>query len=536
MSHMQTLKPARGKNLVDFAKYGWPGGINIQDPPQEIADSDLTSAINVYLDEGGAISGRLGMQANGPVIVRSGMGTGMYRFFQNVSGGSPTTFKATLMQVGGNLYNADTGQNYGSIGGFGAGSMSCAKVFDPDWNGGTDLLIICTGSGGPYMFAGTGPFGGLRPYATTGTTVTGARWCYALNGILWFGGLPVQPNTLAGSIAGQPSQLPGYAIFSFSSPVSGLSSLGLGLQSTLVCGLDYGVGLISGFTPNSYIEQEIIPSYNQGARDGCVAGLAMCNVGGYTFIPGRYAFYRYDGMNFNEVSRKIRPWVLCDPTHPEFPMNGDRSLTWAMQWDQRLYFWFASNSAVPNVAFVLDITTNGWTVYNGVALGAAAAIDAPGDPTPTKLMVADAVLGQQHLFDTYNSTDPTSPWAVSDNGAVVSQSFMTKFYRIGVPGVLKRVIQSRSATLSQLATAANMCVTTNSLEAGINVNQTSVTSQLNSGLTTAAEPGFRNPRADWNIQGEAFAFGMTTPPGQATPVAPWRCTGITGRISQSPRS
>lgn len=528
---MQATKPRHGRMELDFQTFGFGGGINIQDPLHELKDTELTSAINGYLDVGGAFSGRLGMQANGPAIVSAGPGRGMYRFFQNVTNGHPTQFKCTLMQVGGSLFDADTGQNYGSVGGPSAASMSCAKVFDPSYAGGTDLLIICTGVGGPYVFDGTQ----VIPYSTTGTTITAARWCYSIGNILWMGGLSLQPNTIAGSQLGAPSVFPGYSIFTFTQPVVGLSSLGVGLQATLVAGLVRGVGLMSGFTPNSFIEQEIIPS-DTTQRDGVASGLAMCNVDGYTMIPGRYAIYRYDGATFTELTQKVRPWVLCDPNHPEFPMNGDRSLTWSMQWDRRLYFWYCSNSVTPNTALVYDLTARGWTIYSGVSLGAACAIDAPGDGLPTKLMVADAVLGQQHLFDVHNSADPTTPWAVSDNGVVVRQSFSTKFFRIGDAGCFKRLIQTRSQFQTLQKTAICVAATPNDLSAGVNLNQMNVTASVNNGLTPSAEQAYRAPRADYNIQGEAFSLGVTTPPGQTTPVAPWTCTGITGRISQSPRT
>ena len=63
---MQLLGPTRdGDADESFACFGFRGGLNIKDMPQELDDGDLTVAYNVYLRSDGGIEQRKGMNARG---------------------------------------------------------------------------------------------------------------------------------------------------------------------------------------------------------------------------------------------------------------------------------------------------------------------------------------------------------------------------------------------------------------------------------------------------------------------------------------
>ena len=553
---MKTLKPQRGRSLVDFMQYNFGEGINIQDSPQEIADSELTAAVNVYLSTEGDVLQRNGMTRKGPAVPGGG-GLGIVRFAQNVVGGKAEQTAQTVMQVGTNLVNADTGYVYGNIGTT-ALPMSTAQIFDPSYNGGTDLLVICTDATGPYAFDGTN----VVNYNPGPTTVTGARWCLVLNDILWLAGIESDPNLVVGSVPGQPESVPGYGTFATSTPVTGLGVIGVGLQSAVVAGLQVGVALITGFTPDSYTYQEI-PN-----EDGVTSGLSMITIDGILYLVGNYAIYRYDGVNFTEISRKVRPWLQASILYPQFPMNGNRQLSWAMYYNRRIYFWYCSNSTVPNTALVWDLARQGWTIYSSVTLAGGCALNAVGDPDPATFVVCDAKIGQQYQFDTYTNTQRN----VTDDTVPINAYFQSKFFKIGMPGTPKTLLRT-TIELFALPQQAGVFSVTTDYGATVSDFVTLFPTKTIGGtwgqfdwgkaawgqvvpLTSspyppntlvwgqgvwgkalwapAAAPYFKE-RFDWNLQGEAFAFSFSTPPKQTTPTAPWRFMGLTGRFSQQAR-
>lgn len=506
---MRAHKPNRGRELLDWDHYNYGGGINIQDSPQMLDDADLTQAVNVYLQNDGGISMRRGMTTYGP-LVTPGAAKGVFRFYQEIISGAPGTNVVTVMQVGDDLYNAATGAaiSTGSALGVGSAPMSCLRVFDPNHNGGTDIMVICTGVGGPYAYDGT------TVYALPSgpTTITGARWCELVSNVLWFGGIPSQPNLLVGSALGTPESQPGYATFAMSYPITGLGTLGVGLQTNLVVGMAQGLTLIFGFTPNSYIEQQI-PN-----EDGVQSGLSMITINGILYFVGNYAIYQYDGSNFTEISRKVRPWILNDPLFQNgFPMNGNRQSSWAMYWNQRIYFWFSSNNASGpvNAGLVYDLARQGWTAYSGVTLSGGTTLNAPSDPDPATCVVCDSVTGQAYNFDVFADSN----FNVTDNGTNISANFLSKFFKIGEPGTTKHLLRvelemfflTEFSGLLQVVTdygisaATSVLLLQNTSPPQWDVAQWDVAEWAGTDLS------YVNQRIDTNLSGEAFAFGLMSP-------------------------
>ncbi|MGB8520844.1 MAG: hypothetical protein WCD38_11845 [Candidatus Tumulicola sp.] len=532
---MKTLAPRRARTLEDFAHYGFDGGINIQDSPQEIPDKDLTQAVNVYLETNGDVSIRRGMVAKGPLI--AGVGKGIYRFYQEVVAGAPASVAVTVAHIGDSLYNADTGALISTLGGMGTGSlpMSFARVFDPQRAGGTDILIICTGVGGPYAYDGAT----FYTFNSTGTTITGARWCQLVSGVLFFSGIPGQPNLVAGSALGVPESLPGYATFAMSYPVTGLGTIGVGLQTNLVVGMQQGLTLITGVNPLTYVEQEI-PD-----EDGVVSGRSMVTVDGILYFLGEYAYYRYDGAQFTEISRKVRPWFRNDPLSQDYAMNGVRSTSWAYYYARRIYLFYSSNNlnGPPNVGLVYDLITGGWTIYAGVALNGMALVNAPGDPDPSTCVVIDASKGQQYTFDVYAD----AKFNISDAGAVVAASFQSKYFKIGDFGAKKTLLRLMIETIfyGQLEfVAVNILADYSTTPTLLPLTLAPpFASQFDSAIFDSStfagtNTGYQDTRFDVNMQAEAFSFGLQAPSPLSTSVAsqPWKVMGFTGRISQQPKT
>ena len=532
---MKTLAPRRKRSLADYNHYGFKGGINIQDSPQEIADDDLTSAVNVYLETNGDVSIRRGMIAKGTPA--AGVGKGIFRFYQEVVAGVPTANAVTVSHVGDTLYNADTGVAISTVGGMGTGSlpMSVTRVFDPQRAGGTDILIICTGVGGPYAYDGTL----FYTFIPTGTTVTGARWSELVSGVLFLGGFPSQPNLVAGSALGIPESFPGYATFAMSYPVTGLGTIGVGLQSNLAVGMRQGLTLITGVNPLTYVEQEI------PGQDGIVAGNSMVTIDGILYFLGEFGYYRYDGQTFTELSRKVRPWIRNDPLFQEFPMNGIRSLSWAYEYARRIYLFYASNNAngPTNIGLVHDLITGGWTIYSGAALSGMALMNAPGDPDPSAVVVLSAVTGQQYTFDVFADSN----FNITDAGAIVNASFQSKYFKIGQVGAKKTLLRVYSETLfygqlsyaavnvlTDYSTAPTLLPLTLAPQAGSQWDSATWDSSTWAGTDSI----YQNTRFDVDIQAEAFSFGLQAPsPIHLTvPSQPWKVMGFTGRVGLEPKT
>jgi hypothetical protein len=569
---MKTAPIKTGRKLFDFSQYDFGGGINIQDSPQKLADNDLSQAVNVYLSTEGDVLSRRGVNLTGASFpANTPMGSrGIYRFYQEIASGAISTFRQTIQQVGSTLYDQTTGNVIGTVGQLGTGAlpMSCERIFDPSHNGGTDILVICVGSsGGPFAYDGTT----LYNLDATPTTVTGARWCKLLNNILWFAGLPGQPNLVAASGIGQPESTPAYNTFALSTPVTGLGTLGIGLQAVLVVGLVSGIALLSGFTPVSFIEQDI------PMNDGVIGGRAMITIDGILYFIGNFAIYKYDGSSFQEISRKVRPWILNDPTEIDYPMNGDRMQSWAMYWNRRIYFWYISNptnsgNTKLNTALVWDLDRQGWTIYSSaIGFGAGCLINAPGDPTPEVFVMVDQTTGNTYNFDVYLVGQ--SSFNATDNGQSIASTWLSKFFKIGDPGSEKRVLRILMEVFFyqfngavQIVTDYGQTTLVQEIPLAYNANAEWDSSSWDQFDWASIGAGYSKTRIDVNIQAEAFAFGIVCPnpnppptpiqtqtgmdilteqgaeidtetpsPGNL-PYGTYRCMGFTGRYSQMPKN
>jgi hypothetical protein len=554
---MQLSKPKRGRQLVDFSHYDFGGGINIQDSPQELADGDLTQATNVYLSEDGGIEMRRGLTSASAAINGASvapLSVGIVRFYQSIYNGTPVNNSSTVMQYGSSLYTVSggTATMVGTAGQLGTNAlpMQTVQVYDPQHGtGGSTILIICVGGGaGPFVWDGVA----LTTYTpqTGGTSVTGARYVAVVNDVVFFSGITAQLNLIVCSIAGFPTQTPGYNTFTTSSEVQGLGTLGVGLQTSLVAGLVSGLVLVSGFTPNSFYQQEI------PTDDGVQAGLSMLTVDGMLYFIGNFAIYRYDGVEFLEISRKVRPWITCDPLYAsptDYPMAGNRSYAWAMEWNRRLYFWYpegpSTSSTTISTALVYDLTRQGWTIYqSALPIGAGCLFNTPNDPSPEPFVVVNQFTGQTYNFDVFQSATNTSQ--VIDNASNVPSFWQSKVFKIGDPGTEKRLLRVYPELFEYMFNGVLTIVTdygTLLQFSIIPINEQGQSGGVwdqstwdDSTWDSGGVLNYAKARIDLNLQAEAYSFGISTPnPGNAMAALPgtyYKFMGFSGRMSQVPKN
>ncbi|GAC1430202.1 MAG: hypothetical protein NVSMB5_24520 [Candidatus Velthaea sp.] len=527
---MTVIGPTRqDQGLYDFAVFGFNGLLNIKSAPQELNDNELTAALNIYGSTDGAVSQRRGMTLHGAQL-SAVAGSGLARFFQQVINGVPQNpaVVKTLAQLSGNLYNVETLAQIGVVNVLGAAAQpwSIAQAYDPAHTGGaSDCLVICTGSGGPYLFDGTSV---TVPAAWT-ANVPSARWCALVNGVLWFAGVPSQPNLMWGSGLNAPETLPFYNTITTSRPVIGLGVLGAGAQSALVAGLTKGLAVIGGVGPSSFFQQEI-PS-----TDGVAAGRSMITVDGILYFIGNSAIYRFDGQTISAISNKVEPWILNDASQQDFPMNGDRRISWSFYYNRRIYFVYDSGGVgYPNAALVWDLQLQGWTVMSGPKLYAAVLLDAPGDASPPLCLTLDATKGQVYNFDVLNAA-----LGVDDAGMNFSTSVITKFFKIGDPGtpkILMRTYPEFFLTKFGGQFLAQSDYGASSASAIIPVTSTASAlwdvSKWDVSFWAGGSANFVKQRTDFNLEGEAFAFGVST--NDSNP--PYKFVGLSGTFSQLGRS
>jgi hypothetical protein len=269
-----------------------------------------------------------------------------------------------------------------------------------------------------------------------------------INGVLWFGGVPLQPNLVWGSALGGPENLPVYNEFNLSKPVTGLGLIGDDVQGALVVGFNEGHSIISGVGPGNFFIQDI-PS-----EDGVAAGRSMVTVAGVLYYIGNTAIYRYDGSVPTPISTKVEPWILNDPLYPDFPMNGTRSQSWAFFYNQKIYFVYDSGpSGSPNTALVWDIRRQGWTIYSPFKFYAACLMDAPGDPDPPALVAIGATSGQVYNLDTYTLAAPTPSTTTVAGGALGSRTYFIRNTYVTALG--ESIISSE---VSQVVAASHLLV------------------------------------------------------------------------------
>lgn len=544
---LKTLGPmTRGSATpIEFAFYGFNGGLNVKDPPELVGDNDLTIATNVYLQSGG-VRFRNGMNAYGTSI---GNLTGLVlaRFYQDVLNGntvSPETV-ALLGQYNGNLYTMTSGGTntlVGSIGGSTASAMTTARIQNPNGQffpaGLTDCTVICTGSGGPYVYDGT------HLYTPAGwSSASGARWCAVVNGILWFGGIPKYPNQIFGTgdgILQSMETLPAIRNFVFSAPVQGLCALGSGANAALVVGMNTGISVLYGTGPSTFYRQDV------PMTDGVTAGRTMIADRGIAYFLGHNAVYQFDGTSVPQaISYKIEPWILGDPFTPGYPFkSGSRGLSWAAIYNNRLHLGYCSTNTTPDAILVYDLNVKGWTVLtttpglNGITL-----LDAPSDAAPFVALAGSATTGAAYTWDYVPATTTT---AVTDNGANVFAQVQTKYFKLGVPGTYKALqrfypeFQVAGTFAAAFTVSVDYGVTTTN---STSVNPSTASdvlvwdqglwdSNVWGGLSAFYPFGYPTSRIDMaGTQGDAFAFGVT----MTTNLAPWIWTGGTGVFNQRGR-
>jgi hypothetical protein len=547
------LGPTRRKTVgtEDFGIYGFRGGLNVKDVPQDVDDSQLTESINGYLQDAGGWLMRNGMTQRGTGLAGIGATGGILsaaRFWQTVKNGAsvvPPTVKL-LAQVGNTLYDYD---NNIAIGIIGTSSSPTPATYvlcaDPNnthtgFSGGTnDVIVICSGSGGPYIYDG------VNLYTPAGwADAAGAQWCALVNGIVYFGGIPNNPRIVYGAgdgIIASFETLPGYAVFNLSYPVTGLSLLSTGGVDMLVIGMTIGASILYGTGVSNYDLQDI-PSF----ADGVVSGYSMVTYEGAVYFLGGQAEYTIGGSGVPvTISENIEPWILNNPTIPGFPITNDRQIAFSFVYNNRLHIGYCSNSPTPNVMVSYNLLLNAWdgalTATPGI--GCAAAMDAPNDPQPFQMVMGSATTPVIYDWDIY----PLGGEIATDAGANIPASMQTKYFKVGVPGTIK----SLKRVYPELYVSGAF---TGQLTLSFDYGATETNVDLPLALVPPAGGGMWNVM-DWNVgvwaaqaffvpfeapnsrvdvddQFESCAFGISTNGGSL----PWIFGGITGTYCQQGRT
>jgi hypothetical protein len=413
----------------------------------------------------------------------------------------------------------------------------------------SDVLVITTGAGGPYIFDGYSVY--VPPYWTSGG-VTGAAWCQVVNNVLWFGGIPSQTNLVAGTALGfpegnnnsavnlQPTGLPGYANFAFTNPVTGLGVLGAGPQAGLFVGQTAGASVLFGTAPGNYFIQDVPSS------DGVASGHAILSYAGIVYFLGKQAFYSYDGSsNPAPISPNIEPWVLNGVLNQDFSMKGDRTAVFGMEYNNRLHWWYDyEGSGYNRGVLVYDLVVQGWTPLQlNDAFSDACLINGPGDPSPQTACTVGFATGQAYNWDVIAAVQPSGQsHAVSDNGVAIPSAVYTKFFKIGVPGTPKKMmrlypelfVEQFSGTCSVTTDyGASQASGLLSLSPAMSAVWDTAIWDTSSWAANAVQTFLGAPatRIDLNEVGEAFSFSIQT--NSTNP--PYILQGFTGVYKQETR-
>ena len=532
---------------LEFGFYGFKGGLNVKGAPQMIDDEDLTIATNGYLRPDGAFQLRNGMQILGPPVAGGAHSLYLSRFFQDIKNGAVVSPEvvALLGVFNGSLYGLPTigaATLIGSVGGIDS-QATFVRFQDPNNPnfpaGLTDVIVICTGHGGPYIYDG------FNLYTPAGwASVAGAQWCCIVNGIVWFGGLPLLPNQIFGTgdgITASMESLPAYRNFIFSTPVFGLVALGAGATANLVVGLNSGIGMLSGTGPSTFYLQEIAFS------DGVTAGRTMVFDNGLIFFLGHNAVFSFDGQTTpKQISQKIEPWILNDPLTTGYPMTGFRQLSWAAVYNNRLHVGYCSSATTPNVILTFDLIVGGWTVQIPTpGIASMCLLDAPSDPNPAPAIVGSSQSGQAYTWDFVTSSTGISYDGVPSSPVLAE--VQSKFFKIGVPGTSKTLLRYYPEFLVAGIFSVTTSIATDYGATTGAATSTSPTSIFMTGIWDSSAwdlsvwdgqfskfSSFGSPasRLDFNVQADSFAFGVVMSQG----LAPWIWSGATGAIQQGGRA
>ena len=444
--------------------YDFSGGLNIKSAPQELADNELTQALNSYLRPDGGVESRRGLKLYKNLKIAAPV-IGLFRFAQFVKAANEKTFTQNLAQCNDTLYDLDQGVILGVgngnnvPGNLGKNSLpwTVAVASDPQANplpntavgGLTDVAVICTGSAGPYIYDGDGV------YTPSGwKNAKHAKYCQTVNGVVWFGGIKKFPNQVMSTGSGQVTgdsfeAIAGYSVFDFGQPVTGLSVVGSGAQAMLVVGLNHGFGLVYGTGPANYTQQLV-----QMDNDGVTSGHSMVSQNGVLYFLGNNNTYSYNPLtqaNPAPFSLKVQPWITADPFTGGYPMQGSRSSVFAWMYNDRYQVVYSSEVAgVPDTVLVYDTNIQNWTVLQtALPMFSACLINAPGDPAPSASLVG-SLGGKVYVWDPYvaqeNAFWDGCAWNVAvwddstdntDAGSVINTWIATKFFKVGEPGTVK---------------------------------------------------------------------------------------------------
>lgn len=530
-------------DCTEFAFYSFRGGLNIKGAPQLIGDEDLSIAYDGYLRPDGAFQLRNGMATYGTAIANYPLY--LARFYQTVQNGAAVSPVTKLLGVcNGILYNITSGSGNSTIGTVNGTQATFARFQDPNdpnfASGLTDVTIICSGSGGPYVYDGT------NFYTPAGwSQATGAQWCSVVNGIVWFGGIPTLPNQIFGTgdgITASFESLPGYRNFVLSSYVTGLCAQGSGATAALIIGRNTGVSVLYGTGPSTFFLQDL------PFQDGIVAGRSMVSANGVVYFLGHMAYYSFDTQTIpQQISQKVEPWILNDPFTPGYPMNGYNQFSWAQVYNNRLHLGYASSSTSPNVILCYDLVMQGWTCLRPTpGLTSMVLLDAPNDPDPYVALVGSSTTGQAYTWDYVAGSTQT----ILDGAAPVLAQVQSKYFKLGVPGTNKALERFYPEFQNAGAFQTNFTVST---DYGAQNTQTETTNPapVQRILTWDAGPLYGWDNSVWGgptqyipfgsptsrldlpgIQGESFAFGVS----MTTALASWIWAGGTGVFSQQGRT
>ena len=398
---------------IEFGFFGFSGGLNIKAAPQLVADDELTIAINGYLRPDGGFQMRNGIQPYNSTVIAGTHSLFIQRFFQLVAGAVAVGNQFLLGVFNGSLYSIGapgTPTNLGSVGGSSVSTVSWVRFSDPNcstsgaagthsnYNGLTDVIVICTGVGGPYVFDGVNLY---VPAGWTSGGATSAAWCAWVNGVLWFGGIPLTPSNVLGTGTGPAGDglsyetIAGTRIFNQASPVTGLCAQGSGATATLVIAQNKGISVLYGTGYSTFYLQDI------PFQDGVVSGMSMVSYDGVVYFLGHLGYYSFDGQtNPQIISNKIEPWILNDEFVPGYPLNENWTLTWACIYNNRLHLGYCSSSTTPNVILCYDLRLQAWTVLTTTpGIASMCVFDAPSDPDPYVAYVGSSTTGQVYQWD-----------------------------------------------------------------------------------------------------------------------------------------
>ncbi len=541
----------------DFAFYGLNGGINVKSAPQTVADNELTVGLEGYLRADGGFQMRNGMYIYNATATG---GTGqliLARFYQDVLSGAVVNPETTALlgQVGNTLYSIPSSGAWTTIGSIWNGSLAALPMSwvmfqnpnDPHFTGGlTDVMVICTGSGGPYVYDGT------NLYTPSGwSSASGARWLAVVNGILWFGGIRAYPNQIFGTgdgITASFESLPAYRNFVFDSPVMGLCAQGTGSTAALVVGKNVGLSVLYGTGPNTFYVQDV------PMNDGVAAGRTMIYDSGVVYFFGQRAMWAFDGQTVPvSISDKIEPWILNDPFYQgpgNYPVSSS-NYAWTQIYNNRLHFGYISGtSTVPNTLLMYDIITRGWTVSqpNG-GLSSMILLNAPSDPNPYTAYAGSATTGLPMQWDYVPLTTTNAIYDDAPNNTVpVLASVQTKYFKIGEPGTTKALMRFYPEMLVSGNFSQPFTVITDQGASTASTLLDQVTSGTSGAIWDSSTwdasvwggggIGFLNfgppaSRLDFpGVEAESFSFGITMNAASS----PWIWSGGSGVFGQRSRT